>query len=201
MPARSARASVRNFPVRRRLFWLSVAAVTTVILVSVAIANRSVPPAATDAPPLSALSVGDPAPAFSIATTQGAFSLARVDRPVFLEVFATWCPHCQHETVALNKLFDKYKNRVTFVAVSGSPYGHDRTTPESMADVLAFEQFFHVRYPIAFDGSLAVAKQYLQGGYPTIAILGLDKRVEYLASGEITEAELDSQIRSALSKR
>jgi thiol-disulfide isomerase/thioredoxin len=198
MHARSARAHARTFPVRRAILWLGLAVIPLGVIVSIAITNRSIPPVTETAPPYSQLSVGDPAPLFSVATTQGAFSLGTTHRPVFLEIFATWCPHCQRETVVLNQLYEKYKKRVDFVAVTGSPYAHDRASPESMPDVLGFVQYFEVQYPVAFDGSLAIARQYLQGGYPTIAIIGLDKRIAYIGSGEIAKADLDSAIRQTL---
>jgi cytochrome c biogenesis protein CcmG, thiol:disulfide interchange protein DsbE len=200
MHVRSARRRAHTFPVRRVILWLSVALIAIGAIVSIAIANRSVPPIAESAPPYSQLSVGDSAPAFSLATTQGAFSLEATHHPVFLEIFATWCPHCQRETVVLNKLYGKYEKRVDFVAVTGSPYAHDRASPESMPDVLGFVQYFRVQYPVAFDGSLAIAGSYLKGGYPTIAIIGSDKRIAYIGSGEIAEADLDSAIHRVLQR-
>ena len=194
---RSARGRAPTYPLRRVVLWLSVALVSIGAIVSIAIANRSVPPITESAPPYSPLSVGDSAPLFSAATTQGAFSLQATPRPVFLEIFATWCPHCQRETVVLNKLYEKYGKRLDFVAVTGSPYAQDRASTESMPDVLGFVQYFRVQYPVAFDGSLAIAGKYLQGGYPTIAIIGSDKRIAYIGSGEIAEADLESAIRRA----
>ena len=137
MHVRSARAHARTFPVRRVILWLSIAVVSIVAIVSIAITNRIVPPIAETAPPYHPLSVGDPAPLFSAATTQGAFSLDATHRPVFLEIFATWCPHCQRETVALNKLYGKYAKRVDFVAVTGSP---PSASPDHPA--FSFVQYF-----------------------------------------------------------
>ena len=37
------------------------------------------------------------APQFEVATTAGYFDLSKTRKPVFLEIFATWCPHCQRE--------------------------------------------------------------------------------------------------------
>jgi cytochrome c biogenesis protein CcmG/thiol:disulfide interchange protein DsbE len=198
MHVRSARALARTFPLRRAILWLTIAVIAIGAILSIAMANRSIPPIAESAPPYNQLSAGDPAPLFSAATTQGAFSLKAAHRPVFLEIFATWCPHCQRETAVLNQLYEKYGKRVDFVAVTGSPYAHDRASPESLSDVLGFVQYFRVRYPVAFDGSLAIAGKYLQGGYPTIAIIGSNKRIAYIGSGEIAETALDSAIRRAL---
>ena len=198
MSGRSARATARPFPIQRVVLWSTIALLAVVGVVAIGIANHSVPQIATEAPPLSFVAKGDPAPDFSVATTQGAFRLSDAQRPVLVEVFATWCPHCQRETAALNRLYDTYRSRMEFVAVSGSPYARDRVSPESQADVLEFARYINVRYPIAYDPTLTAAKGYLQGGFPTIAVVGTDKKVAYIGSGEISEATLNAQIRALL---
>ena len=201
MQVRSARRSARTISLRRVALWLTIGAVGILLVVAIAVVKRSVPPAAAEAPPFNALAKGDVAPAFSAATTQGPFSLGTARRPVFLEVFATWCPHCQRETAVLNQLYRKYRNRLDFLAVSGSQYAGDRASAESETDVLNFANHFSVRYPVAFDGSLSVAKSYLQAGFPTIVIIGADKRIAYVGSGEISMPILDSAIRAAIPQR
>ncbi len=151
--------------------------------------------------PLSApLAVGDPAPEFAVATTDGLFSLAKEQRPVFLEIFATWCPHCQRETAVIDRLYKKYGHRVAFIAVVGSTKGMDEISPESSLDLLGFQQRFGVTYPIAtYDPSLAVAQKYLHGGFPTIVLIGRNKRILSVASGEIPYAALDRVLKTVLS--
>jgi thiol-disulfide isomerase/thioredoxin len=195
MSSRSSRRSARSIPFHVVVLWGTVAVLAIGIVVAIAVSNRVVPQAASDTLPYSLLAAGDPAPEFSAQTTQGPFTLSSAGRPVFLEVFATWCPHCQRETAVLNQLYEKYKDRLAFVAVTGSPYGSDRNSPESEADLLAFARYFNVRYPVAFDASLDVAKSYLKGGYPTIVMIGTDKRVKFIGSGELSEPVLASQIR------
>jgi thiol-disulfide isomerase/thioredoxin len=195
MSSRSSRQSARSTLSHKIALWATIGIVAIGILVAIAVSNRVVPQSASEAIPYSPLAAGDPAPAFSAETTQGPFALSGAGRPVFLEVFATWCPHCQRETAVLNGLYEKYKDRLDFVAVTGSPYGSDRTSPESQADVLAFARYFNVRYPVAFDASLDVAKSYLKGGYPTIVVIGTDKRVKFIGSGELSESVLESHIR------
>ncbi|MHB8147643.1 MAG: TlpA family protein disulfide reductase [Vulcanimicrobiaceae bacterium] len=149
---------------------------------------------ASQAPVVGKAQVDGIAPEFAVATTDGLFDLAKTTKPVFLEVFATWCPHCQRETAVINKLYAAYKNRVAFVAVSGSDTGMNEVSPSSEEDVLNFRTRFAVRYPIAYDGSLAVAKLYLQGGYPTMAVIDRAKKITYLTSGETPYGELASQL-------
>lgn len=150
---------------------------------------------ASQAPIAALLTVGDTAPEFQVASTGGSFDLAKTKKPVFLEVFATWCPHCQRETAVLNRLYPQFKDKVAFIAVSGSNTGMDGLAATSN-DVLQFAQRFGVKYPVAFDGTLAVANDYLQGGFPTIVIISSDKKIVYLTSGEIPEATLAAQLRS-----
>jgi cytochrome c biogenesis protein CcmG, thiol:disulfide interchange protein DsbE len=183
----------------RMLIWISAIIIIVGVLIAIRYANTGgVQKSATQAPVQGTAKLGEKAPQFAVPTTQGYFDLAKADRPVFLEVFATWCPHCQRETSVIDRLYQKYKGRVDFVAVTGSPVGMDGQSPESEQDVLNFQQRLHAQYPLAFDGSLAVAKEYLQGGFPTLAVIDRNKKITYLSSGETSFAELDNAIKSAL---
>ncbi|MEO6836595.1 MAG: TlpA disulfide reductase family protein [Candidatus Tumulicola sp.] len=142
--------------------------------------------------------VGQPAPDFVVSTTAGLFDLAKTDKPVFLEVFATWCPHCQRETAVVDRLYQKYKSEVNFVAVSGSDTAIDGTSPASQLDVLNWEQRFNAQYPVAYDATLGVAGSYLQGGFPTIVIIGKDKSIAYVNSGEVSYYDLAAAIQKTL---
>ncbi|GAC1310596.1 MAG: hypothetical protein NVSMB19_24860 [Vulcanimicrobiaceae bacterium] len=169
---------------------LSVAVVAIVILIAVALASR-VPKAASDAPISAALVVGQKAPEFAVATTNGPFDLATSGgKPTLLEVFASWCPHCQREVPALDRLYATYKTKINVLGVAGSPYGLDQTQPESQADVIAFMTKFKATYPIAFDPNLDVAHKYLQGGFPTLVLIGADGTVQAIRDGEVPEADI-----------
>jgi cytochrome c biogenesis protein CcmG, thiol:disulfide interchange protein DsbE len=160
---------------------------------------------ASRSPIIGKAQVGRTAPEFEASTTSGLFDLAKTNKPVFLEVFATWCPHCQRETAVIDKLFAAYGSRVAFVAVSGSGTAMDGTSESSPLDVLNFAQQFNVRYPIAYDPLIrdpnnpkSVANLYLQGGFPTFAIIGKDKKVTYLNSGEISYDDLAAELNKVL---
>ncbi len=183
----------------RILLWISVVVVIVGAIIAIRYANSGgVQKSASQAPVLGTAKLGAPAPAFQAATNHGFFDLAKTGKPVFLEVFATWCPHCQRETAVIDQLYAKYKNRVDFVAVTGSTVGMDHQSPSSEEDTLTFAQTFHAQYPVAFDGSMDVAKEYLQGGYPTLVVINRKKVVTYLTSGETPYAELASAIKSVL---
>jgi thiol-disulfide isomerase/thioredoxin len=183
---------------RNVIIYATIAVLVVGAIVAVALANR-VPQTAQTVNPTAALSVGQTAPEFTANTNAGAFDLATVSSPVFLEVFATWCPHCQHEVPIINALAKKYGGKVAFVGVTGSPYGLDESSPENQADVNTWVQQLGVSYPVAFDPDLKVANAYLQGGYPTVVVIGKDKKVHYINSGEQSPAVLSKAIDSVLS--
>jgi len=187
-----SRATLQAQATRRRIIlFASLAVIAIGVLVAIGYANRSVPQSASTAPISAQLSIGQQAPEFAVSTTQGPFDLALArGKPTLLEVFATWCPHCQRETAVLDSLYDTYKNRVHIVAVSGSPSDITDQNPETQADVVAFATRFGVRYPVAFDPNLGVAKSYLQSGFPTLVLIGADGRVQSVASGEIPQADI-----------
>jgi thiol-disulfide isomerase/thioredoxin len=184
---------------KRILMWSTLVVVVIAIVVAIALVNRgAVNTAATQAPIVGTAARGKAAPEFQAATNQGFFDLAKTDKPVFLEIFATWCPHCQREASVIDKLYAQYKNRVAFVGVSGSNTGMDGQSPSGEQDVMNFVQTLGVQYPVAYDGSLQVAHEYLQGGFPTLVIIGRDKKVTYLTSGETPYADLNGAIKKAL---
>jgi thiol-disulfide isomerase/thioredoxin len=191
-----SRAAARSNPPadrRKILIYATLAIVVIAVIVGVGLASR-VPKAASDAPMLSKLKAGDAAPTFTVATNAGNFDLAQVSTPVLLEVFATWCPHCQRETLVLNDLATKYAGKLAVVAVSGAPQGMDSNSPESQADVNQFGAMFKVKYPLAFDSDLKVAQLYLQGGFPTIVLIDKNKKVSMIKSGEVPQADLTKAI-------
>jgi thiol-disulfide isomerase/thioredoxin len=150
---------------------------------------------ASKAPTLAQAQTGQKAPEFTAASTAGAFDLKNVDKPVFLEVFATWCPHCQRETAIINRLYQQYNKKVDFIAVSGSDTGMDGTSPSSELDVINYQQKFNVQYPLAYDQSLTVAGLYLKGGFPTIAVIDKNKTISYLNSGEVAYNDLLREVK------
>lgn len=187
----------------RHVAWITVAAVA-VIAIAAVVAYRSNAShnlqLASKAPTVGKAAVGQPAPPFEIATTHGLFDLSATKKPVFLEVFATWCPHCQRETAVIDKLYHAYGDRVDFVGISGSDTGMDGATAATQLDVVNWAQRFHVEYPVAFDAppALAVSKQYLQGAFPTLAVIDRNKNVAYLNTGEISYDELAAAIQKVL---
>ena len=194
-----SRAELQTQAKRRRIVLIaSLVVLAAVILIAVVLASR-VPQSATQAPNTAQVSVGAKAPTFAVSTTSGPFDLAKAGgKPTLLEVFATWCPHCQREVSVLNSLHATYGDRVNIVGVNGSPLAIDNVSPESQADVINFMTQFHVRYPLAFDPDLDVAHKYLQSGFPTVVLIGADGRVQSIGSGEIPHGDVSKALDASL---
>ncbi len=184
---------------RNKLVLYATLGLVVILGIVVVAMNSTVPKAATAVNQKATLAVGGKAPEFSVNTTAGPFALSGVSTPVLLEVFATWCPHCQHETEVLNKLSSQYRGKLAVVAVSGSPYAIDGSTGASLEDVQLFGQHFNVAYPLAYDSSLDVANKYIQGGFPTLVLIDRKKTVAWFKDGEVPIDEIEKQI-NALTK-
>jgi len=183
---------------KRIVLWSTFVLIGIAIVLAIVYAGRVHHAAVQAPPPGGKVKQGDRAPQFQALTTRGLFDLYKTNKPVFLEVFATWCPHCQRETAVIDKLYARYRGEVAFVGVSGSNTAMGGQSPSSDEDVLLFRDKFHVAYPIAYDGSLTVANAYLQSGFPTIAVIDRRKRISYLNSGEIGYGELNGAVKNAL---
>ncbi|MDQ6931523.1 MAG: TlpA family protein disulfide reductase [Candidatus Eremiobacteraeota bacterium] len=159
--------------------------------------GRRAAPSASTSVAAEKLAVGGAGPEFAVSTTHGLFDLKDVRQPVLLEVFATWCPHCQRETTTLNALEAAYGRRLRIVAVSGSDTGMDHQTAESQNDVLQFAQRFNVKYAVGYDPSLRIAQQYLADAFPTMVVFDRAHRVVAKGSGEMSMAQLRKWLRDA----
>ena len=193
---RNAKSQTGGSKIGRWIAYGTVILVIAGIIAAIGYSNQatrlaSLPPA------IAVITPGQIAPEFTATTNAGPFDLDKATKPVLLEVFATWCPHCQHETRIMNNLYSRYGKSIDIVAVSGSNMASDRQSPESQNDVDAFAAYFGVRYPIGYDASLSVANAYLQGGFPTIVMIDREHRVLDIGSGEIAQSKLERWIHQA----
>ena len=149
------------------------------------------------------LGCGAAAPEFTLPQEPGGrpFSLsAYKGHPVLLEFFASWCEHCQHEAPRLENLYSAYHGKgLEMVSVVASAQDHLQQGTTSPADVGWFVNTFRVKHPMLYDPNVAdpkLGEAAIFGiqGYPTIYLLDKDLIVRYSGSGEISLADLQTQI-------
>jgi peroxiredoxin len=152
-------------------------------------------------PSPSALALGSPAPEFSLPGIDGqTISLATFQgQPVLLELFATWCPHCQRMAPIMEQLLQSDGSRgLNIIGVSASATGIDHQTPETLDDVRDFAQKFKVTYPLLFDQTLAESKAYIVQAYPTLYLLDKSLDIAWTANGEVALATLQQEVARVL---
>jgi peroxiredoxin len=147
------------------------------------------------------LKPGTTAPPFTLKTPQGdAVSLSDFrGKAVLLELFATWCPHCQAEAPHLARLARQLQpSGVSFVSINADS--------ENAASVFAFHRYFALPYPALLDqgsptGSFTqqgasgpVTAAYKLQAYPTFYVITPDGKVAWAADGEQPDALLRRQL-------
>jgi thiol-disulfide isomerase/thioredoxin len=125
------------------------------------------------------------APNFAVPTASGGeFSLAEHlatdGRPVFLNLWASWCFPCREEMPAISAASEKFTD-IAFVGVA---------VQDSMADAQAFAEEIAVSYTIGFDENDAVDADYRPLGLPASYIISSDGVILERIFGKVTEEDL-----------
>jgi len=186
-PAQSGRAP-------RRLIGLLVLLAVLSTGVAAYAWSRGSSPDASEAETVQDLILGgfkapDLAPGFEVPTLDGGnFSLAdhfaNGGGPVFLNLWASWCPPCRAEMPAIDAATSRHPD-VTFVGVAVQD------------DFQAAEQFakdIGVSYTIGFDESYEVNSLYPSAGLPVTFLIGSDGVVVQALYGQLDESRIDIAI-------
>lgn len=115
------------------------------------------------------VSVGDPAPDFSLQSADGK-TVALSDfkgSPVIVHFFGTWCEHCVREAPSLDRLANDYAGKIAVLALS--------TDTKSDADVVRRWASSIMKHMIVlFDSDGMTADEYGNFSYPNTIIVSKD---------------------------
>lgn len=131
--------------------------------------------------------VGHPAPAFTLATLDGAeFTLssdaANGERtPIVLNFWATWCGPCRNEMPALQAAAENYRGHVAIIGVDQM---------EDKATVQAFVDELGITFPIPMDADGAVGERYNVRGLPTTFFIDRNGVIQQIWTGEMNRITL-----------
>jgi cytochrome c biogenesis protein CcmG/thiol:disulfide interchange protein DsbE len=141
----------------------------------------------------SELQVGQPAPAFRVATREGVQIDSQTLRSsvVVVNFFASWCKPCQEEAADLEAVWQDYKNRgVAFVGI---------TYQDVDAKVVEFVQRNGVTYLIGNDDG-RVARAFGVTGVPETYVIGRDGILAFKKIGAIDAGELRRTLDALLTR-
>ncbi|MCL6563618.1 MAG: TlpA family protein disulfide reductase [Firmicutes bacterium] len=139
----------------------------------------ALPSASTEAAPLS---VGQPAPNFTLTTASGqTVSLSALrGHPVILNFWATWCPWCKQEIPAFEALKRQYGSRIAL-------YGVD--IQETPATVSGWLKSHPLNYPILLDTSGGVAADYAVQAVPTTVFISPSGKIAAIHLGAFSDQQ------------
>lgn len=125
------------------------------------------------------------APSFTVPTSDGGeFSLAEHmandGRPIFLNLWASWCFPCREEMPAINRSAQK-SPKVAFIGVS---------VQDSRSDAEAFAEEIDVTYLLGFDEQDAVDGAFKPLGLPASYLISSDGIILERIFGKVTEEDL-----------
>ena len=151
---------------------LVVVALVFIGLLTAAVDRRGgVPQRGDEAPDLTApLLAGD-----------GSFSLADVDKPVFLNFWASWCGPCKDEAPLLRRAHELYGDDVEFVGID---------VKDSRSAAIAFARRHGIDYTLVRDDGSIYADYGLTGQPESFFVDGDGVIVEHVAGPFLSEADL-----------
>jgi peroxiredoxin len=132
-----------------------------------------------------ALRVGDTLPLFSATALDGKqFSLhSHKGSPVIVRFFLLDCPYCKADTPVFNKFYADYKKAgLAMVYINNN--GSNKHAVEKFAAELG------IKFPVVYDPSAKLAKQYNIKVQPLTMVLSPEHKLLAALLGGVSEAEL-----------
>ena len=108
-------------------------------------------------------------------------------KPLVINFWATWCPHCVKEMPAFQAAFDQYGDRVSFAmidAVDGT-----RETAE-MGSAYVYENGF--TFPVYYDVKRNAVRDFGISAFPSTVVFDADGKVVYSQAGAMNIDKLNA---------
>ena len=179
------------FRIRLRTIYIMLVTMTLAIVV---IIGLKVFPEKENSLPPSPL-VGKKAPDFTLPTLDGTeVSLSEFHgQPVLINFWATWCIPCRQEMPELVRVYEARRER-GFVVL-----GLNLTYSDTLPDVQAFVNEFHMTFPVLLDKDGQVAeKSYPLPGVPTSIFINRDGTIERVQIGLMSGRQIDKFVAEIL---
>ena len=122
---------------------------------------------------------GQEAPDFALPLTDGSEAklseLLKDKEVVVLNIFASWCGPCEKEFPDMEKTYQKYKDKMEIVAVSGD------LVLDEMEDMVKYKEEHNLSFPIGMKNESIDSLKI--GGFPTTYIIDRNGRIVFSQSG------------------
>lgn len=136
------------------------------------------------------------APDFTLHAIDGqVYTLSELrGRPLLINFWATWCPPCQAEMPAMQRVFDQYQDQGFLILAINATYQDNHTA------ILDFNREYNLTFPILLDTDGAVSQQYLVHAFPSSFFVDPHGLIsDVVIGGPMAEALLETRVSSLLS--
>lgn len=143
----------------------------------------------------SAPQTGFLAPDFTLNTAKGeTYTLSELKgQAVLVNVWATWCPPCEAEMPAIEKMYNEYKDQGFLVLAVNS------TFQDNPLDIAPFTESYNLTFPILLDETSDVSRAYQVRSLPSSYFINRQGIIsEVVIGGPMSEALLRTRIEEAL---
>ena len=108
---------------------------------------------------------------FTMETNKGTdFVLSKTDKPVFINIWATWCGFCITEMPDLQGLYEEYHDKVDFLMV-------DSGESKKIVQDFLIESGGKYTFPVGYDESGDFSLKGGVVGFPTTLVVAKDKTI------------------------
>lgn len=140
--------------------------------------------------------LGNPFPEFTVTDTEGnTFKLSEAlndHEAVLINFWATWCGPCGNEFPYLQSLYEKYGDRVAFIALSTDD-------DDTMEKIAAYRQERGITFPMGRDEGAVLYRQLNENGIPDTVIVDRFGNTAFIRCGAfINEAAAERTLAAFL---
>ncbi|MEZ4456280.1 MAG: TlpA disulfide reductase family protein [Gemmatimonadales bacterium] len=133
------------------------------------------------------LTVGDPAPRYSVPTLAGdTVEVGRARQPMLVNIWATWCVPCREEFPELEAIAREYRDQGLVVLAVSIDVGADRGVREFVAAE-------GVTFRIGLDRSGAIQREYQTVGVPESFLIDERGRLRWRKTGALRAGAEDAR--------
>ena len=141
-------------------------------------------------PAISAVAKGEKAPAFSTKSIDGVQYRVGVDQQkvTLITFWASWCHACKNEMPCLQRIAEKYTDRLCVLAINATKYDTEKEAKTFFAQT-------HATFPMILDHEGKISDLYRITSFPTNILIDHRGVIRHLLLGVPSEGELDQYIK------
>ncbi|WP_196593502.1 TlpA family protein disulfide reductase [Pectinatus sottacetonis] len=135
--------------------------------------------------------IGKKAPAITLKDIEDksvTINAAKNNKVYVLNFWASWCPPCRDEMPEINDFYNKYKNKLQFLAIN---------MQESKTKINSFMVQNNYVFPVLLDSDGKAAELFKVRQIPTTIVIDKNGIIKYRRTGQIDLVELEKIIDSA----